>query len=622
MATVVFDLDGTLADTSADLIAAANHCFEGAGVGAQLRWPEDAGHALQGGRRMLSVGFERAGRGGEPALLRRWHPPFLDAYRNAIAEKTRLFPGCLKALEALRVAGYRLAVCTNKPEGLARLLLERLGVREHFDSLVGGDTLRLAKPDPLPLQEAVRRAGGDVDGPVVLVGDSSTDRATAQAAGALSILVAFAPSGEDMAALKPDALLPDFAALPALVQRLMPLPEPQTPARVVFAGSFTQQAPLGQEAIDAALAVLAHGRLHRYNVEPGEVGEVALLEQEFARACERRYCLAVASGGYALATALRALEVMPGERVLTNAFTLAPVPGAIASVGARPVFVETTADLVIDFADLERKLEGARALMLSHMRGHICDMDRLMRLCETAGVPVIEDCAHTMGARWNGVISGNHGVMACYSTQTYKHLNSGEGGLLTSDDPALMARATLLSGSYMLYPRHGAAPGDEHFDALRTQIPNVSGRMDNLRAAILRPQLARLDEAVARWNQLYQVVENGLRGVDGLSLISRPPQEAFVGSSFQFSLPGWDAPRIEALVNALALRGVEVKWFGAPEPHGFTSRYVHWAYAQPEALAQTDGVLSALMDLRLPLSFTPQDCAVIAQILREEVAAG
>ncbi|MFN3846536.1 MAG: DegT/DnrJ/EryC1/StrS family aminotransferase, partial [Paracoccaceae bacterium] len=245
-----------------------------------------------------------------------------------------------------------------------------------------------------------------------------------------------------------------------------------------FTSSFTQQEPIPDAGIEAAVAVLRHGRLHRYNTAAGEVAETALLEEEFAAFTGARYCLAVASGGYAMATALRALQLGPGDPVLTNAFTLAPVPGAIASIGARPVFIETTSDLTIDFGHLERMARetGARVLMLSHMRGHLCDMDRLIALCDGLGVKVIEDCAHTMGAAWNGVPSGRHGVMGCYSTQTYKHMNSGEGGLIVTDDADLAARSVLLSGSYMLYARHCAAPPPEVFEALRLDIPNISGR--------------------------------------------------------------------------------------------------------------------------------------------------
>ena len=386
-----------------------------------------------------------------------------------------------------------------------------------------------------------------------------------------------------------------------------------------FTKDFTQQLPIDDDGIAAALEVLRHGRLHRYNVAEGELSEVARLEQEFAAFTGARYALAVASGGYAIATALRALGVRAGDCVLTNAFTLAPVPGAIASLGAEPVLVEVTEALVIDLDDLAGKVDQADVLLLSHMRGHICDMDRLMEICDGAGVAVVEDCAHTMGAAWNGVASGRHGVMAAYSTQSYKHLNSGEGGLLISDDARLMARAVLLSGSYMMYERHGAAPEAEIFEDLKLDVPNISGRMDNLRAAILRPQLARLPERAAAWNARYRVLEEGLRDVAGLELIARPAKEEYVMSSFQFLLPGWPEAAVGELLARCGARGVELKWFGASVPAGFTSRYDHWRYVDAPRLAQTDRVLRAIVDMRLPLTFTLDDCARIARIIRAEV---
>lgn len=389
----------------------------------------------------------------------------------------------------------------------------------------------------------------------------------------------------------------------------------------VFTGSFTQQEPLPEAAIEAAVRVMRSGRLHRYNTAPGEIAEAALLEQEFAAFIGAPYALAVASGGYALATALRAVGVGPGDPVLTNAFTLAPVPGAIAGLGAVPVYVGVTEQLVIDLDDLAAKADRARVLLLSHMRGHIADMDALMAIANRAGLIVIEDCAHTMGARWNGVMSGRHGAIGAYSTQTYKHLNSGEGGLLVTDDPELMARMVLLSGSYMLYERHLAAPGPEAFAEVKWQTPNVSGRMDNLRAAVLRPQLAQLTDQCRRWNERYRAVEAGLAGVAGLTLIERPEKEDYVMSSFQFLLLDWAPDAVARVVAGCATRGVELKWFGAPEPTGFTSRYDSWRYAPSEPLPASDRVLAGLLDLRLPLTFSLGDCALIARIIGEEVEA-
>ncbi|MCR8547046.1 DegT/DnrJ/EryC1/StrS family aminotransferase [Salipiger sp. P9] len=388
-----------------------------------------------------------------------------------------------------------------------------------------------------------------------------------------------------------------------------------------FTGSFTQQEPIPEEGIAAALEVLRHGRLHRYNVAEGELSQTALLEQEFAAMTGARYALAVASGGYALGCALRAVGVGPGDRVLTNAFTLAPVPGAIAALGAVPVFVGVTEDLVIDLDDLAARIGEARVLLLSHMRGHICDMDRLMALCSEAGVTVIEDCAHTMGAAWNGVPSGRHGAVGCYSTQTYKHMNSGEGGLLITDDADIAARAVLLSGSYMLYERHLAAPGPEVFERVKYQTPNVSGRMDNLRAAILRPQLQALPQQVARWNDRYRIVEEGLRDTPGLRLIDRDPREAYAGSSFQFLLLDWAPEAVQEVLARCAARGVELKWFGGAEPVAFTSRYDSWRYAPSAPMPASDRVLAGIVDMRLPLTFSLEDCAQIARILRAEVSA-
>ncbi|MEY8842548.1 HAD-IA family hydrolase, partial [Cribrihabitans sp. XS_ASV171] len=116
--------------------------------------------------------------------------------------------------------GYGVGICTNKPEALAELLLRRLGVRDAFASVVGADTLPVRKPDPEPLREAARRAGGN-PALSLLVGDSDTDRNTARAAGVPSVLVTFGPSGEEMAALYPEALIDRFDELPGVVRRLL-----------------------------------------------------------------------------------------------------------------------------------------------------------------------------------------------------------------------------------------------------------------------------------------------------------------------------------------------------------------------------------------------------------------
>jgi phosphoglycolate phosphatase len=219
MRTVIFDLDGTLADTSEDLLAAANDCFCQMGHGNVLVSGEDAGIALRGGKMMLRRGLERLNL-FDAAVVEQYYPVLLDSYREAIDTHTVLYPGAMDAVQALQEAGYGVGICTNKPEALADLLLRRLGVRDAFASMVGADTLPVRKPDPEPLREAARRAGGD-PARCVLIGDSDTDRNTARAAGVPSVLVTFGPSGADMASLQPEALLHQFADLPGIVSDLI-----------------------------------------------------------------------------------------------------------------------------------------------------------------------------------------------------------------------------------------------------------------------------------------------------------------------------------------------------------------------------------------------------------------
>ncbi len=221
MRTVIFDLDGTLADTSGDLIAAANAAFRGLGLDDMLDPVTDAGLAMTGGgRAMLRLGFKRLANGMGEAEVEAGYPLLLAAYAENIDRYSSLYPGTEAAIEGLRCAGYAVGICTNKPEALADQLLAALGVRALFGSLVGADTLPVRKPDPAPLHEAVTRVGGDPDR-AVLVGDSVTDRETARAAGMRSLLVTFGPSGRDVAGLEPEGLLDHYDDLGPAVARLI-----------------------------------------------------------------------------------------------------------------------------------------------------------------------------------------------------------------------------------------------------------------------------------------------------------------------------------------------------------------------------------------------------------------
>jgi dTDP-4-amino-4,6-dideoxygalactose transaminase len=391
---------------------------------------------------------------------------------------------------------------------------------------------------------------------------------------------------------------------------------------LIFDKPFTQQEPIPESGIERAVAVMRSGRLHRYNVMEGETSEAAMLETEFATYMGQKYCLACASGGYALHIALKAAGIKSGEAVLTNGFTLAPVPGAIDNAGGKPVLVEIDDNYCVDLKHLEKMMQESRArfFMMSHMRSHIADMDAVVALCKQYEVSLIEDCAHSMGAYWNGKLSGSFGLVACFSTQTYKHLNSGEGGLLTTDNSELMARAVMHSGSYMLFERHDAAPDVDTFKDIKLDTPNYSGRMDNLRAAILRSQLPLLDENCERWNQRYRKLEQQLKLNADIQLSHRPEKERYVASSFQFRVEKLKEDQVSRFVESCAKRGVELKWFGSSEPQGFTSRYDSWRYVESKQyLPNTLRLLATTFDLRIPLTFSVEDMVIIGEIIDDVV---
>lgn len=389
-----------------------------------------------------------------------------------------------------------------------------------------------------------------------------------------------------------------------------------------LARDLTEPEPIPEAGIARACELMRSGRLFRYGEMGADQNDVALLEQEFAAFVGRRYCVAVNSGGAALCLALKVLDLQPGEPVLVNGFTLAPVPGAILHAGGRPVLVEIGPDYVIDCADLRAKARasGARILLLSHMRGHIADMDAVMAACDELGLLLVEDCAHALCAAWDGRAIGTFGAAAAFSAQTYKHLNAGEGGFLVLDDDDRIARAILHSGSYMLHAQHRSAPPAEVIAAWEERTPNFSMRMTALAAALLRPQLHDLPRRAARWNAIHDRLGAAIARSQHVRLPPRSPKERYGATSVQFSLLGFDDAEIAAVLDRCAARGLPIKWFGAGRQRGFTSAPRHWRYAGEQGpMAQTHAILAGLCDIRTPLSLSDEDCDLAAEILREAI---
>jgi len=388
-----------------------------------------------------------------------------------------------------------------------------------------------------------------------------------------------------------------------------------------FNKSFTQQEAIPQVGIDNAISVMKSGRLHRYNTLEGEDSVTSQLELLFSKWQGSKYCLACTSGGVAIQLALRSVGVKPGDNVLANAFTLAPVPGAIENVGANSILVEIDENFHINIADFTEKANASKSkfLLLSHMRGHITNMDKLVEICKSLKIQIIEDCAHTMGAKWDGKRSGNFGLVSAFSTQTYKHINSGEGGFLVTNDDAVIAKAIVHSGSYMLYEKHASSPNSAIFDKVKLKTANFSGRMDNLRSSILIPQLKDLDNKVIKWNNLYKEIYDKLKTQDDIFIPNRDKREFYVGSSIQFRLKGFTDKKIQDFIKNCKKRGVDLKWFGDKDPIAYTSRYDSWKYIENiPVLKNTLEILKTTVDMRIPLTFDNNDCKIISEIIIEE----
>lgn len=222
MRGAIFDLDGTLADTAGDLLAAANDVLRPRGL-PPLDPIADRAAAGRGGRTMIRRSLVLAGRdpddAAELALTDALYAPLLAAYETRIADQTRLYDGVLPCLAALAATGWALGVCTNKPERLALILLRHLGVLDRFGAVLGADTLAVRKPDPEHLYETARRIGAD-PARSVMIGDTRTDLDTARAAGLPCVLVSFGFAAEPLAELAPDRIVDHFDDLAGVLAGL------------------------------------------------------------------------------------------------------------------------------------------------------------------------------------------------------------------------------------------------------------------------------------------------------------------------------------------------------------------------------------------------------------------
>lgn len=362
-------------------------------------------------------------------------------------------------------------------------------------------------------------------------------------------------------------------------------------------------------------ALLATGDLFRYG--PASSSPVAEFESEFAEFLGVPYALAVNSCSSALFLSLKALGIEPGAKVLIPAFTFAAVPSAVVHAGGEPVLVDVGANFRIDVDDFEAKLSNhIEAVVISHMRGHTSDMDAIMALCEGRGIPVIEDAAHSLGTLWSGRKIGTIGAVGCFSFQSFKLMNAGEGGMLIARDPDLIARAIIMSGAYEHnWKKH---PGvHDRFAVWQNKLPLFNMRMNNLSAAVLRPQIYEVPRRARDGRANHDYVAAILNASPWMNVPSPLDPELRAPDSIQFNLREFDSDEeASAFQRSANEKGVSVQIFGLSEDNA--RAFWNWNFIGPQSgLEQTRAMLMRACDVRLPARLRKDDLDFIAAALVE-----
>lgn len=376
--------------------------------------------------------------------------------------------------------------------------------------------------------------------------------------------------------------------------------------------------PIPAEARTEIDRLLQSGDLFRYTAP--EDSPVALLEREFAAMMGTKYALAVSSCSAALFLSLKALGLPRDARVMIPGFTFAAVPSAIVHADCVPVLCEVGENYRIDMTDFEAKLDSVQAVIISHMRGHTSDMDAIMALCDARGIPVVEDAAHSLGTVWGGRKIGTIGKIGCFSFQSYKLVNAGEGGILITDDADVIAQAVILSGAYEHNWKKHIARGDntgalaQAFARWQNKLPLYNLRMSNLSAAVIRPQLAHVDRRVTDGRRNHDFVADRLNLSRWISVPDKLGPEERAPDSLQFNLVGMDRDEMRAFAEAAGAMGVKVQVFGLSTDNARAFWNWHFLPEMPD-LPRTRAMLEAACDTRLPARLTLEDCALVADVL-------
>lgn len=366
--------------------------------------------------------------------------------------------------------------------------------------------------------------------------------------------------------------------------------------------------------VRAEIDYLLHsGDLYRYTAPKNS--SVSKLEVDFASWIGSKYALAVSSCSAALFLSLKALNLAEGARVLIPAFTFAAVPSAVVHANCVPVLCEVGDDYRLDMAEFEDMILNGNisCVMVSHMRGHTSDMDIIMRLCDEFSIPVLEDAAHSLGTTWSGTKIGTIGRVGCFSFQSYKLLNAGEGGIMVTDDIDLMARAVIMSGAYEhMWRKHPVL--HEPFAKYQNTLPVYNMRINNLSAAVIRAQIGAIDRRVRDGRANHDYVAGVLEESPWIVVPRKMEPEERAPDSIQFNLTGVSLEQSAAFQLVALKKGLKVEIFGLSKDNA--RAFWNWGFLpEKREMPKTRSMLMKACDMRLPARLTHDELDIIADVV-------
>lgn len=372
--------------------------------------------------------------------------------------------------------------------------------------------------------------------------------------------------------------------------------------------------PVPEEGIKKAGEILRKSDLYRYGTPSTEVSEVTQLEKDFAKYVGTKYALAVNSCSSAIFLSLIGSGIKPGDKVLVPAVTFTAVPSAIINAGAIPVLIECTESYQIDIEDFKNKIsKETKALLISHMRGHVSDMDEIVKICKKNNIILLEDAAHSLGVLWKGKQTGTIGKVGSYSFQSHKIINSGEGGMLVTNDEEIAVKATIYSGAFENWWKKHQIQSDL-FPKYLKDLPIYNLRMSNVTAALIRPQIKLIEKKTKIYIKNYLLMSEILSTYKQITIPKRDPRERMSPDTIQFNIHGFSKKELVLFMEIMKEEGLSIYAFGADE--GNVRVYTNWRYlGNIPNLPITQNFLKTACDLRLPVFLTQENIYMIGGII-------